>query len=148
MENSSHVVEKLNIVTEFGQMLIECAESANFFRVLLHLKNLGPSAIDAEIRSLDTMLPGNDTDNEGNRLLLHHFLCALEQGLSKKQNFELIQSYLALFLKIHAEYIMKDKKLQAQCMQISKLLGEMWGEFELKFHSSLCVINYLRSIVT
>ena len=57
------------------------------------LKELGPSAIDVEIRSLS---PEGGGDVE----LMGHFMKFIEYVLSTNNNFELVQAYLGLFLKV------------------------------------------------
>ncbi len=53
-----------------------------------HVKSLGPSAIDIELRMM-----GNAYFNM--------YMEALEQGIQSKRDFELYQAYLSKFLKIH-----------------------------------------------
>ena len=57
------------------------------------LKGLGPSAIDAELRQLGP-------DAGGSVELLVGFLHMLNDRLETNRDFELMQAYLALFLKV------------------------------------------------
>ena len=57
------------------------------------LKELGPSAIDAELRQLGP-------DAGGSVELLTDFLAMLNHRLHSNRDFELIQAYLGLFLKV------------------------------------------------
>ena len=57
------------------------------------LKTMSPSAIDAEFRSL-APVAGGSTEQ------LAHFMGFLLDQLRTRMNFELIESYLALFLKV------------------------------------------------
>ena len=61
--------------------------------VLEALKAMGPSAIDVELRSLDP-------ETGGSMQLLAAFLTIINQTLLTNRDFELAQSYLALFLKV------------------------------------------------
>ena len=101
---------------------------------------MGPSAIDAEIRSLSSEILGS------NQLMLS-FLDAMIQGLESKLDFELIQSYLGLFLKVHTEVILKDKLLMQKCDQLSKIIDCLWNHLEMDFNRTLCITNYLRSAI-
>lgn len=58
-----------------------------------HLKELGPSAIDTELRSLAP-------DMGGNVSVMQSFLRMISSMLRLKQDFDLAQAYLALFLKV------------------------------------------------
>lgn len=57
------------------------------------LRNLSPAAIDAEIRGLAP-------DNGGSLEWLQHFMKFLLSQLKTNMNFELVESYLGLFLKV------------------------------------------------
>ena len=58
-----------------------------------HLKELGPSAIDMEIRSLSP-------EGGGSIQLMESFLNAVNHMLQTNRDFEVIQAYLGLFLKV------------------------------------------------
>lgn len=58
-----------------------------------HLKDLGPSAIDTELRGLAP-------DMGGNISVMQSFLRMIGSMLRLKQDFDLAQAYLALFLKV------------------------------------------------
>lgn len=60
---------------------------------LEYMKSLGPSAVDVEIRSLSPDL-GGSVD------VLGCFLKFAQTVLETKTNFEIIQAYLGLFLKV------------------------------------------------
>lgn len=58
-----------------------------------HLKELGPSAVDTELRSLAP-------DMGGTVSVMQSFLRMISSMLKQKQDFDLAQAYLALFLKV------------------------------------------------
>lgn len=58
-----------------------------------HLKELGPSAIDTELRGLAP-------DMGGDVSVMQSFLRMISSMLKLKQDFDLAQAYLALFLKV------------------------------------------------
>lgn len=57
------------------------------------LRTMSPAAIDAEIRGLSP-------DNGGSLEWLQHFLQFLLSQLKTNKDFELVESYLGLFLKV------------------------------------------------
>jgi U3 small nucleolar RNA-associated protein 21 len=57
------------------------------------LKELGPSAVDAELRSLGP-------EGGGSVELMYNFLTFINEMLKTNKDFELIQAYLGLFLKV------------------------------------------------
>lgn len=61
--------------------------------VLENLKALSPSKIDVEIRCLSP-------ESGGSLELMEYFLKAMHETLKTNKNFELVHSYLALFLQV------------------------------------------------
>lgn len=149
------ISNKLQILSPFHELMLDCANSSNYGLLLETLKELGPSSIDAEFRTLDILLPEEEDEDEmateeerlERPLLLLHFLKAMKQGLALKKDFELIQAWLALFLKIHADLIMADEQLLGLCHEISTMVDGTWDGLNLKFQKTLCIINYLRSAI-
>ncbi len=72
-----------------------------------HLKDLPPAAADLEIRSLvsasssTNLLPAsheNETEEEDERTL---FITALTNCLRQKHDYELVQAWMTVFLRVH-----------------------------------------------
>jgi Utp21 specific WD40 associated putative domain len=63
-------------------------------------KSLSPAAADLEIRSLTTVQD------------LHLFLNALLQRLKSRRDFEAVQTYLNLFLRVHGEMLVSSPELR------------------------------------
>ena len=61
--------------------------------VMAHLKSLGPSATDTALRLLAENDGGSDE-------VMTYFLDMVDTTLSGNTDFELVHSYLALFLKV------------------------------------------------
>jgi len=57
------------------------------------LKLMGPSAIDVELRSLGP-------EGGGSEEMLHHMMQLLLSQLKTGKDFELVQAYMSLFLKV------------------------------------------------
>jgi hypothetical protein len=90
------------------------------------MKQLGPSALDAEIR----MLPSSSFSN---------FLAALDSAIKTKNDFELLQAYLLAFIRIHGDSLKGLKELQ-----IFESIRELWESLESDFMYTLCMIDYSR----
>ena len=58
------------------------------------MKSLGPSAVDVEIRSLAPEMGGSVE-------IMCNFLLFVQSVLQTNKNFEIIQAYLGLFLKVN-----------------------------------------------
>lgn len=104
------------------------------------MKKMGPSAIDVEIRSLGE-------DMGGGVELMQRFLQFIIYILSTRKNFELANSYLALFLKVHGDTVAKENELVSLLEQIGELQSLLWTNLQLSFNKSLCLVGYLKSSV-
>lgn len=128
----------LHMLPEFARLLLDCTKQDNYVKVFEQLKTYGPSKIDAELRSI-----GPDTTGSNEFLL--QFLNAMHITLATNVDFELIQSYLGLFYKIHIDTITTDRSLLEKCQSIALDSGNQWNRLSDHFDRSLCLINYLRN---
>ena len=88
-------------ITTLLQVTAEDQHHEGFFA---HFKLLGPSAQDLEIRSLNPL----STPNE---LIL--FVHALTSRLVEKRDYELVQAWMLVFLRIHGELVGQSAELFA-----------------------------------
>ncbi|RFU35003.1 hypothetical protein B7463_g1312, partial [Scytalidium lignicola] len=101
-------IMKLDRVTsegEFTVVLRTGRETGDFTPFIEHLKTLSPAAADLEIRSLN---PGQG-DEESDELV--NFVHALTSSLVQKRNYELVQAWMTVFLRLHADSIAHDERL-------------------------------------
>jgi U3 small nucleolar RNA-associated protein 21 len=70
----------------------------NFDPLIEHLKSLPPARADLEIRSLNPRVHGGFSELSG-------FVNALTMRLKLRRDFELVNAWMAVFLKIHADTI-------------------------------------------
>ncbi|RWS08175.1 WD repeat-containing protein 36-like isoform X2 [Dinothrombium tinctorium] len=142
----SQQIRSFSPLSPFCQLIIESSDKHNYTQVIESLKQMGPSAIDVEIRSLDTFLDTDSTAIENHSLLLY-FMEALQQALETRKDFEFIQSCLGLFLKVHSSVIMSDSKLTEKCKVLCETVEKDWERLRLLFSESLCIVNYMKSVV-
>ena len=88
--------------SQFMTLLHQYARSQDSDPFITHLASLSPSAADIEIRSLSPMPISGDAQAENEMTL---FVRALARRLSQKRDFELVQAWMAVFLKLHGEVI-------------------------------------------
>jgi len=81
------------------------SENGDYDAFIDHLKTLSPSAADLEIRSLNPG-EGDVTSDE-----LVNFVQALTSRLSQKRDYELVQAWMTVFLRLHSESIAHDERL-------------------------------------
>ena len=78
---------------------IEHLRAKNSEDAVEHLKSLAPSAADIEIRSLNIIPPYTE---------LIAFVKALTHKLQARQDYELVQAWMAVFLKVHGDVVGED----------------------------------------
>ena len=126
-------------LTIFGEMLLSSIQSNDFLDAIEKLKSLGPSAIDFEVKSL-----------------AHYSICSVELMLQfmkmircmleSKQDFELLQAYLAIFLKSHGEAIAEEKKLLDYITDLQITQQRMWRKLREKLFYSLSIVQHSKKI--
>ncbi|KAJ7685354.1 Utp21 specific WD40 associated putative domain-containing protein [Mycena polygramma] len=85
----------------FLDKLMACDGSGDYEDFFGFAKSLSPAAIDLELRSL-VMLDSLKT-----------FIVALTQRLKSRRDFEAVQTFQNVFLRMHAEVIVENPELQA-----------------------------------
>jgi U3 small nucleolar RNA-associated protein 21 len=105
---------------------------------ITHLKTLSPSAADLEIRSLN---PGTETESDE----LVNFVEALTSRLRQKRDYELVQAWMSVFLRLHVDSIAHDERLVSalgEWRACQEKEGERLGELV-----GFCggVVGFLRS---
>ena len=103
------------------------------------MKNYVPSSLDFEISSLSP-------DNGDSICIMLEFMYLLEFMFISNQNFELAQSYLSLFLKIHTNLIIENKNLLNFLDKLNIHQLEGWKRIQKALHYNSCVIQTLRLI--
>lgn len=83
---------------------------------------MSPSAIDLEIRSLSL-------GEEGGELML--FLDMLCEGMKEGRDFELLQAYLAAFLRIHETALAEIECLREKIKVLGDVQGKMWAKLKV-----------------
>ncbi|XP_070537319.1 WD repeat-containing protein 36-like [Ptychodera flava] len=131
----------LQLQSEFVQLVQDSMkdEETNFKAMLETLKDMSPSAIDVELRSL-APIGGGSVDL---MLQFMKFLCHL---LQSNQDFELTQAYLGLFLKLHGDVIASESVLIDSAEELLEIQQSSWHRLHHQFSKSLCLLSYLKSV--
>jgi len=87
-------------------------------------------------------LSANSLDPEAGQL--KQFLDFLIAQLKLRQNFELVQSYMHLFLKVHGDVIATSPALIDSLQEAVASQELSWVHIEGLFQHSLCVLGFLR----
>ncbi|KAF2209638.1 hypothetical protein CERZMDRAFT_107138, partial [Cercospora zeae-maydis SCOH1-5] len=99
--------------SQFTALLHASSSSQNFSPFLTHFSSLPPATADIEIRSL------SHTDNE--HVL---FVQALTWKLRSKRDFELVQAWMAVWLRVHGDLVVQDEEVRGVVREYREVLGE------------------------
>lgn len=124
--------------TVFTRLLVEAEETSSYATFFHHVKSMSPSALDFELRSLDHR---NDFD------LLRKLLRAIHAQMATSRDFELLQSYLAIVLKIHGDLILANPdSFYEELAVLLERQREQWSTLEELFQKSLCLVDFIRNV--
>lgn len=113
-------ISKIRSITStsspFTTLLHSASETKHYEPFITHLSSLSPAAADVEIRSLS---PALDTDEPSsinppfnqNQSELTLFVRALTARLRQKHDYELVNAWMTVFLKVHGESVVEDPGL-------------------------------------
>ncbi|TSL28217.1 WD repeat-containing protein 36 [Bagarius yarrelli] len=124
--------------SHFCLQLEKALDSSLYDDVVRHLKELGPSAIDTELRSLAP-------DMGGNLSIMQSFLKMISSMLKQRQDFDLAQAYLALFLKLHLRLIAEQPVLMQETEKVLELLEGTWTSIQTLLNQNMCLLSYIKS---
>lgn len=88
--------------SEFTRLLAHTAKTSEHAPLLTYLGSLAPSAADIAIRTLDTTEPYTE---------LRTFIEALTSRLKERRDYELVQAWMSVLLRLHGDTIIKDENL-------------------------------------
>jgi len=131
------MAEEMEAKSKFMVTLTECDQSGNYTAAFNELTSMTPSGIDYEIRALSLQ---NDF------LEVKMFMRMIHSLLISDSNFEVVQSLLSVFLKIHGDLIPKEPELTKLSEKIKKKQEQAWNRLQNMFHNSLCLIRFFSGI--
>lgn len=102
------------------------------------LRNMSPSETDVEFRSLGP-------DAGGSVELLCIVLQCFVELLRIGKDYELIQAYISLFLKLHGDLLYTEKELHDKAELLTTTLQETWTNCDELINQSICLVNYFKS---
>ncbi|KAL1123325.1 hypothetical protein AAG570_002411 [Ranatra chinensis] len=130
-------LDRLMNYTVFGKLLEETVKTEDFSQVIEKLKSMSPSAIDSEINSMGL-------EARGSEVLMLQFMKAMNHLLSSNRNFELAQSYLALFLKVHGLSVAGNRALHGYLRDtLSETQKKSWERLQDDIMYCTCVVDTL-----
>ncbi|CAH3115617.1 unnamed protein product [Pocillopora meandrina] len=133
-------MKQLEQASEFQKLLKEGSNSGNYELFLGHLKSMGPSSIDAEIRSLGPSAGGDVK-------LVEAFMLFLEYQLQSRRDFEFTEGVMGLFLKLHGPLIAEQPELGEVAARLLEEHKAAWSTIRDLMNQCSCLVSYLKSAV-
>ncbi|KAF1947761.1 Utp21-domain-containing protein [Clathrospora elynae] len=87
---------------DFTHHLARAAQTSEYAPLLTHLSSLPPSAADIAIRTLNTTEPYTE---------LRTFIEALTARLKERRDYELVQAWMSVFLRLHGDVVVREADL-------------------------------------
>merc|ERR1712150_74120 len=136
-QKSRVLSSKLGIDSLLTSMLKESHPKQSSL-VIETLKKLSPSETDVELRLIGP-------DGGGDIEMLIQFLKVLIDSTKAGKDFELIQSYISLFLKLHGDIISTNDDLKEVCQELLQVISDNWLHCQELLNQSICLVNYFKS---
>uniref|UniRef100_A0A182Y8M2 Uncharacterized protein n=1 Tax=Anopheles stephensi TaxID=30069 RepID=A0A182Y8M2_ANOST len=142
IDEGSRIIDlkQVDHLTPFGKLLNEAIVTEQFDKPIDYLKKLGPSMIEYEVRNLTPFNSGS-----GSLPVMGMFLRMIIHMFEQRKEFELAQSYLSLFLKLHGRTIVENKQLSELLPDVEEAQKTGWSVLEDKLLYGLGVVSNLRN---
>jgi U3 small nucleolar RNA-associated protein 21 len=121
---------------QFTRYLASAEQTSEYTSLLTYLSSLPPSAADIAIRTLDTTEPYTE---------LRTFVQALTARLRERRDYELVQAWMSVFLRLHGDVVVREaelvgelKKWQEEAKRERERVGGLVGY-------SVGVVGWVRS---
>lgn len=141
-DNNSRIIKANNFcnLTKFGKLLSAAQISADYDNCVQQLKTFGPSMIDFEVKSLHPL-------NGGSNKVMVQFLHVLKFMYESNKYFELAQSYLSVFLRVHGLELAETPDVIEALKELSAIQETSWQKLEEKIFFCLGALTCLRNFV-
>eukprot|EP00941_MAST-03F_sp_MAST-3F-sp1_P006535 g6535.t1 len=126
--------------TKLMQLLSGKVKSEN---VLNYLESLTPSAVHVALGFLSF----GPADVESVPIIGSFLDCAIEL-VKTRENFQTVQAYLNVFVKMHADTIQAHSNLQAKISKLRDCQRESWLTLQGKMRSNLCLLKFFSGLST
>jgi len=134
--STNKVVPKTFMQTAFAQQLTKAETLSDYQTLFEHLKLIGPSTLNYEIRGLSPEAGGNFE-------LMVKFLELIKLVSKSNNNFELLQSYLGVFLKYNGRTLAQ--RTDAIHILEKMSIDNTWTKLENNFMLCLSIVDYMKN---
>ncbi|KAJ2823233.1 rRNA-processing protein utp21, partial [Coemansia furcata] len=130
-------ISTVSAVSGLARALYRAQETLAYSAVFDYLKELNPSAIDLELRTLPV-----DDDLRA----VKAFVQACTAHLRSKRDFELVQAYLQVFLNVFGDIIKANaEELEPLLVELRKESRAQWSTVDGLIRYSACMVEFMRT---
>jgi U3 small nucleolar RNA-associated protein 21 len=122
------------------------ASPPDYASALEYLASCGPSALDAELRSLTLSSPDAAALTDEDEASLASLLDFLGAALATGRAFELLHATLAATLRLHGEACAAHPALRGRAAALRDAAGAAWGRLDKRFQEARCVLAFLAGL--
>ncbi|KAL2866800.1 rRNA-processing protein UTP21 [Aspergillus lucknowensis] len=128
--------------SRFTTLLNAGCLSGDFDSFFDEMKSMSPAKLELEIRSLDLKVQGGQSE-------LSTFVLAMSTRLTSRKDFELVNAWMAVFLRIHSDVV-------ATCSESASIAdGKLRGSLDIwsrvqqsETHRLASLVGYCRGVVS
>ena len=125
--------------TQFGRKIIDSKNLDDDCDAIIEIiKAKGPSAIEIELTSLAP-------EGGGSQDVMIKFLKLVLSVLKSRKNFEAVQAYLGLFLKLHSDVVLEDSEMIKVIAEIEIEQEKSWNDLKGQLTSSAALVAFYKS---
>ncbi|ERL92025.1 WD repeat-containing protein 36 isoform X1 [Dendroctonus ponderosae] len=123
----------------FGRKLDATRGSNDFSECMAHLKTLGPSMVDFEIKSLAP-------EGGGSVDLMLQFMKMIAEVLKSNRDFELAEAYMSVLLKSHGSFIAQTEVLGNFLLELKNRHMAAWVPLQEDLMYTICVLKHWTNV--
>ncbi|CEL51962.1 hypothetical protein RSOLAG1IB_00499 [Rhizoctonia solani AG-1 IB] len=125
----------VRVETEFQRQMSQEEREGDYSALFALAQSMSPAALDLEIRSLSTI------DDMG--LFMH----ALTQRLKSHRDFEAVETYLAVFLRIHSDILTEHEELRSAMEALDRIHKQESQRILELVDAGLGTLGFIRGIL-
>ena len=134
---------QLEDLSEFGMKLSKCdfndTDLQSTLQILMDmLKDKGPSAIEIELQKLSP-------EGGGSIELMEKFIHFCKYVMESAFDFEAVQSYCGLFLKLHADTILENNELSDALSKLQFTQEDSWNKLKEDIIGASALVTFCKS---
>ena len=128
------------------RLIAQGQAAGDYSAAAAYLRATGPSALDGELCALALSSPDPAQLRPEDEAALASVLAFLQAEAASSRSFELVQAFLAVFLRLHGESVAACPALQRAAACVRDALKASWGRLDGLFQETRCTLGFLSGL--